>query len=177
MTALRTLILTPYMAPHRLGSWQDGVVLAVTSKVDVLEEYEAICSSPSVSLAIPAVVRLRKEIHANKRGVKFSRGNVYLRDGYRCCYCGVKFPPRDLTYDHVVPRSRGGQTTWENIVTADRRCNTLKDDRTPGEAGLHMHYQPRRPRVLPLTVPFLIDVAAMPPQWAPYVGAMQRAAG
>jgi 5-methylcytosine-specific restriction endonuclease McrA len=174
---LRTLVLTPWMSPHRIATWQDGVVLAVTGKCDVLEEYDVECASPSVCIQVPAVARLRKEIHANKRGVKFSRTNVYQRDGHRCCYCAPsvgRHPAKDLTYDHVLPRSRGGQTTWENIVTACRRHNTLKDDRTPAEAGLHMHFQPHKPRVLPMTAPFLVDLASMPEQWEPYVRAMVR---
>jgi 5-methylcytosine-specific restriction endonuclease McrA len=178
--SLRTLILTPWMQPHRLATWQDGVVLAVTEKGDVLEAYEAICASPSITLAIPAVVRLRKEIHANKRGVKFSRSNIYQRDGHRCCYCppsAGRYAPKDLTYDHVLPRSRGGVTDWTNIVTCCKSHNTKKDRKTPAEAGMHMHFQPYKPRVLPMTAPFLVDIASMPEQWGPYVHAMARAAG
>ncbi len=177
MTALRTLVLTPWMQPHRLASWTDGVVLAVTHKVDVLEEYEAVCSSPSVSLAIPAVVRLRKEIHANKRSVKFSRASVYQRDGYRCCYDGLRYAARDLTYDHVLPRSRGGRTDFANIVTACKPCNSRKDRKTPAEAGMRMFFQPYVPRVLPMTSPVIVDVDACPSQWLPYLGAAARAAG
>jgi 5-methylcytosine-specific restriction endonuclease McrA len=175
--SLRTLILTPWMQPHRLATWQDGVVLAVTEKGDVLEAYEAICASPSITLAIPAVVRLRKEIRASKKGVKFSRTSIYQRDGYRCCYDGKRYAPKDLTYDHVIPRSRGGATDWLNIVASCRPCNTKKDRKTPAEAGMHMHFQPYKPRVLPMTAPFLVDVASMPEQWGPYVHAMARAAG
>lgn len=170
MDKLRTLVLTPWMACHRLASWQDGVVLAVTGKGEVLDSYDVECASPSVSLQIPAVVRLVKEIHANKRGVKFSRANVYARDRYRCCYCSERFAPKDLNYDHVLPRSRGGATDWENIVTSCKTCNLRKDNHTPAEVGFKMHFQPFRPRVLPMTGPVLIDVASCPEQWVPYIG-------
>jgi 5-methylcytosine-specific restriction endonuclease McrA len=172
---LRTLILTPWMAAHRVSSWQDAVVLAVTHKADTLESYDVVCSSPSVSLQIPAVMRLVKEISASKRGVKFSRVNVYQRDGRKCCYCGLRFHPRDLTYDHVLPRSQGGTTDWLGIVSSCKPCNRRKGNRTPAQAGMRMHFQPYKPRVLPMTAPFLVDLAAMPEQWKPYLGAMLAA--
>ena len=174
---LKTLILSPWMAPHRIAHWHDAIVLAVTDKADTLESYDVVCSSPSVSLQIPAVMRLRKEMRATKKGVKFSRQNVYQRDRYMCCYDGKTYAARDLTYDHVIPRSRWAGdpakvTDWLNIVTACRQCNVYKDDKTPLEAGMRMHYQPFVPRVLPMTAPFVVDVARMPPQWEPYVRAM-----
>jgi 5-methylcytosine-specific restriction endonuclease McrA len=175
--SLRTLVLTPYMLPHRIASWQDGVVLAVTFKAEVLEAYDAVCASPSVSLQIPAVVRLVKEIRANKKGAKFSRQNIYTRDGYRCCYCNVKFYPKDLNYDHVVPRSRGGATTWENIATACIKHNLEKDNRTPAEAGMRMYFKPYKPTTLPTTSPVLVDLETAPVQWLPYLGRQTRAAG
>ena len=167
--SLRTLVLTPWFSPHRIAPWQQGVILAVTGKGEVVSDYDVECASPSVRLQIPAVVRLTREMHANKRGVKFSRANVYTRDGHRCCYDGKKYAPRDLNYDHVMPRSRGGKTDWENIVTSCKVCNLRKDDRTPAEAGMRMHFQPFRPRVLPHTSPVIVDVDTMPEQWAPYV--------
>lgn len=171
--ALRTLVLTPFGMPHRIAKWEDGVVLVVTGKGQVYDSYDVVCASPSISLQIPAVVRLIKEIHANKKGVKFSRSNVYTRDKFRCCYCGKKFHTSDLNYDHVLPRSRGGKTAWENIVTACRRHNTEKDDRTPAEAGLKMYFQPYKPAVLQHTSPVIVDVAHMPEQWRPWLGQMQ----
>lgn len=180
MTALRTLILTPWMLPHRIATWQKGVTYVVCDGAEVLEAYDVECASPSIRLQIPSVVRLVKEIRANKKGVKFSRENVYTRDGHRCCYCAPSVgrrPSRDLTRDHVLPRSRGGQTTWENIVTCCKPHNTQKDRRTPAEAGLRMHFQPHKPRLLPTTSPVLVDLAAAPPQWLPYLGSAARAAG
>jgi 5-methylcytosine-specific restriction endonuclease McrA len=176
--SLRTLVLTPWMSPHRIASWQQGVVAVLSGAADPIEQYEAVCASPSVSIQIPAVIRLVKEIHANKKGVKFSRANVYARDGQRCCYDGKRHPLRELNYDHVIPRERGGPTTWENIVTSCYACNSRKRNRTPAEAGMRMHFQPYKPRVLPMTAPFLVDVASLPAQWAPYVrGHTEAAAG
>lgn len=167
--SLRTLVLTPWMSPHRIASWQAGVTLVVLGKGEILEGYDVECSSPSVRIQVPAVVRLVKEMHANKKGAKFSRINIYTRDGFRCCYDGKKYAKHELNYDHVLPRSRGGKTDWENIVTSCIQCNLRKGKKTPAEAGMRMHFQPYRPRVLPMTAPFLVDVANMPEQWIPYV--------
>jgi 5-methylcytosine-specific restriction endonuclease McrA len=178
MTAdLKTLILSPWMAPHRIAHWHDAIVLAVTEKADTLESYDVVCASPSVSLQIPAVMRLRKEMRATKKNVKFSRQNIYQRDRYVCCYDGKQYAARDLTYDHVIPRSRwkgpvAEMTSWLNIVTCCKPCNTKKDSRTPLEAGMRMYYQPFVPRVLSMTAPFVVDVAKMPAQWEPYVRSM-----
>jgi 5-methylcytosine-specific restriction endonuclease McrA len=171
MRVLRTLFLSPWMSYHRIASWKEGVVEAVTGKVDVLEEYDAECASPSVVVQIPAVVRIRKEIRRNQKAVRYSRRNVYLRDGFRCCYCGDRFPERKLNLDHVMPASRGGVTSFENIVSSCAPCNSAKDARTPGEAGMRMHFKPRVPRVLPTTSPFLLAVDEIPEQWKPYIHA------
>lgn len=119
---MRTLLLTPWMAPHRVISWERSVVLVVLGKVDVLEEYDEVIRSQSYTLRTPAVVRLKKA-GAGKQAVRFSRINVYTRDGFRCQYCGEKKAMRDLNYDHVVARVRGGRTVWENIVTSCHACN------------------------------------------------------
>src|SRR5258708_40117906 len=115
------------MAPHSIATWQAAIVLLVTEKAEAIENYEATVSSPSVTFYVPAVMRLKKEISHTKRGLKFSRANIYQRDGYRCCYCGEKKTARELTYDHVIPRSKGGLTIWTNIVSSDKACNRKKD--------------------------------------------------
>lgn len=167
--SLRTLVLTPFMLPHKIVPWDRGVTLYVIGKADVIDTYDVVCNSPSVSFQMPAVVRLSKEFKANKNGPKFSRPNVYMRDRYHCCYCNKRFQAKDLNYDHVLPRARGGLTDWDNIVTSCYDCNLRKDDRTPAEAGMHMHFQPYRPRVLPTTSPVIVDVATMPEQWKPWI--------
>ena len=159
---MRTLLLTPWMAPHKIISWERAVVLLVLGKVDVLEEYDEEIRSRSLALRTPAVVRLKKAGATLKHAVRFSRINVYTRDGFRCQYCGEKKAMRDLNYDHVVPRVRGGKTVWENIVTSCYRCNSRKGNRTPEQAGMRMHFQPHRPRVLPMTQPLAVAIDTMP---------------
>ncbi len=165
----QTLVLNPWMSPHRIATWQDGIVLVVTDKVDVLEVHDETCSSERLTLQVPSVVRLRKTIAPFKKGVKFSKTNVFARDDYQCCYCGVRFDPRQLNYDHVLPRSRGGVTDWTNIVTSCFDCNNRKKrNRTPAEAGLRMHFKPYRPKVLPMSRPHL-RIANVPTAWRPYL--------
>jgi 5-methylcytosine-specific restriction endonuclease McrA len=139
---MRTLLLTPWMAPHRVISWERSVVLVILGKVDVLEEYVEEIRSQSLALRTPAVVRLKRVGTSIRQAVRFSRMNVYTRDGFRCQYCGEKKAIHDLNYDHVVARVRGGKTVWENIVTSCYACNDRKGSRTPEEAGMALRRKP-----------------------------------
>lgn len=96
---------------------------------------------------MPSVVRLRDYRRVPKRIQVLSRKNIYIRDGYRCQYCGMEFPARELTLDHVVPSSRGGPSRWENLVACCKSCNHRKGNRTPDEAGMKVLRIPR-----PLTI-------------------------
>ena len=166
---MRTLLLTPWMAPHKIISWERAVVLLVLGKVDVLEEYDVEIRSLTWALRTPAVVRLRKAIGAKKHAVRFSRINVYTRDGFRCQYCGEKKAMRDLNYDHVVPRVRGGKTVWENIVTCCYACNDRKGSRTPAEAGMTLLRKPFKPSSLPVMPVVRVMRSEMPQVWLPYL--------
>jgi 5-methylcytosine-specific restriction endonuclease McrA len=163
----RTLLLTPWMAPHKILPWQSAVTLVVLGKVDVLEEYDDTISSPSIELRTPAVVRLKRAIASMKRGVKFSRINVFTRDEFRCQYCGARKGMRELNYDHVIPRVRGGKTVWENIVTSCYACNDRKGHKTLEQAGMKLLRRPFKPRTLPMS--FLpLDLRKVPERWAGY---------
>src|SRR5271166_3029208 len=100
----RSLVLTWGEQPHRIVSWQRAVCMVVKGKVDVLRTYAAVVAAERMAVDLPAVVKLRKEVPRARRSVRFGRMSVYLRDGFRCCYCNERHPPEDLTYDHVVPR-------------------------------------------------------------------------
>jgi 5-methylcytosine-specific restriction endonuclease McrA len=163
-----TLILTPWMSPHKIVNWQRSMELLVGGKIDVLEEYDQIIRSASLSFSLPAVARLRKNIHGFKKGVKFSRVNVFTRDGFCCQYCGERKPARELNYEHVIPRAQGGKTEWENIVTACYPCNNRKGSKTPAQAGMTLRKKPVRPKTLPLTAPSW-DASKVPPLWLPYL--------
>jgi 5-methylcytosine-specific restriction endonuclease McrA len=164
----RTLLLTPWMAPHKIISWQRAVTLLYLGKVEVLEEYEEELRSSSWAMRTPAVVRLTKGRVSTKQVVRFSRVNVFTRDGFRCQYCGEKKPIDELNYDHVLPRVRGGQTAWENIVTSCYGCNDKKGSRTPEEAGMRLLRKPHKPKSLPLTPAFRLEPSRLPTLWQAY---------
>jgi len=101
-------------------------------------------------LQAPRVIRLVACDRGPRQGLRFNRRNVFARDGNQCQYCGHNFPTSELSLDHVVPRSRGGGTTWENIVCACVACNVRKGGRTPHEARMQMIRQPVKPKRSPL---------------------------
>jgi len=167
MTA-QTLLLTPWMIPHKIIPWQTAVTMTFLGKVDVLEEYDEDIRSPSLAIKAPAVVRLRRPLGGMKRGVKFSRINVFARDEFRCQYCGTKRPAHELNYDHVVPRVQGGKTVWENIVTSCYDCNSRKRGRTPEQAGMRLLRAPLKPKALPMTTVLPRHHGRIPEAWSPY---------
>jgi len=130
--------------PLSLWSWQDAVKAVFLDRVSVLSEYETRVRSPSVTMRLPSVIALKDYIPSARRPA-FTRFNVFLRDGFHCQYCGGRFPAHDLTFDHVVPRSRGGRTTWENVVTACADCNLCKGSRLPKECAMFPRSHPRQP--------------------------------
>lgn len=162
------------MHPHRVVSWQDTVCRLVDDEIEVLEttwdgqSFEV--SSPSLTLLVPSVARLKTPVPSHKKGVKFSRINVLTRDGFQCQYCGNRFPRRQLNYDHVIPRKLGGKTVWENIVTACYPCNSRKAGRTPEQAKMRLLKSPTRPKTLPLSMP-TIPILKAPEEWKFYLSA------
>ncbi len=129
--------------PLSTWPWQEVVKAVFLERVEVLAYYDHVVRSPSLELQLPSVISLRDFIDQD-RPPAFTRFNVFLRDGFECQYCGSS---EDLTFDHVVPRSRGGRTTWENITTACGPCNLRKGGRAPKEAGMAVHGRPFRPNV------------------------------
>ena len=127
--------------PLSLWPWQDAVKAAFLDRVTIVSEYEEVVRSPSTVIRIPSVVVL-KDYVAPQKQVAFTRFNLFLRDEFRCQYCGSK---GDLTFDHVVPRARGGITSWENVVAACGRCNLRKGSRSLKQVGFTLRRPPRRP--------------------------------
>ena len=113
-------------------------------RVSVLSEYDDEVHSPSMSMRLPSVIALKDYIPAARRPA-FTRFNVFLRDAFSCQYCGDRYPTPDLTFDHVIPRSRGGRTTWENVVTACGGCNLRKGSRLPRECRMFPRHAPIQP--------------------------------
>ncbi len=130
--------------PLSLWSWQDAIRAVVSDRVNVVSEYDRHVHSPRFSMRLPSVISLKDYVPCARRPA-FTRFNVFLRDRFSCQYCGLGFPTHDLTFDHVVPRSRGGSTTWGNVVTACSPCNLRKGSRLPREAGMTLLDRPQPP--------------------------------
>lgn len=164
----QTLVLDQGYQPHRVVSWQRAIVLVFGGKVEVVETYDIDVRGPSLSVKMPAVVRLVGRTRRPARRVRFSRMNVALRDDFTCQYCRTRLPLSRLTFDHVVPRSQGGRASWQNIVMACTPCNARKADRTPAQAGMHLRAPPEQPRFLPQVIPRL-DPRNVPAAWASWI--------
>jgi 5-methylcytosine-specific restriction endonuclease McrA len=130
--------------PLSLWPWQEAVKATFLGRVNVVAEYDTVVRSPTTTIRLPSVISL-KEYVAPTRKPAFTRFNVFLRDRFSCQYCGSRYPAEDLTFDHIVPRYRGGRTLWENIVTACTHCNMRKGNRDPGECGMRPLSQAGRP--------------------------------
>jgi 5-methylcytosine-specific restriction endonuclease McrA len=112
--------------PLSLFNWEDAVKAVVKGSHVVVAEYDQLIRSPSTVMRLPSVIALRAYVRPPAR-VAFTRFNVFLRDRFRCQYCGDQHLRSELTFDHVLPRADGGQTSWTNIVAACSPCNTRKD--------------------------------------------------
>jgi 5-methylcytosine-specific restriction endonuclease McrA len=132
--------------PLSLWSWQDAIKAVFLERVNILAEYERVVRSPSFEMKIPSVVSLKTYVRP-ARNPAFTRFNVFLRDRFECQYCGSD---EDLTFDHVIPRSRGGRTTWDNVVAACAPCNLLKGGRLAQHAGMFPRHPPHKPSVTEL---------------------------
>jgi len=127
--------------PLSLWPWQTAVKAMFLDRVDVVAHYEREVRSPTARLQLPSVIALKQYVKPSQFPA-FTRFNLFLRDQFCCQYCGS---PKDLTFDHVVPRAQGGRTTWENVATACAPCNLKKGGRTPAQAHMHLYTVPSRP--------------------------------
>ncbi len=165
---MQTLVLDQTYAPLEVVSWQRAVQLLFLNKAEVLEEYDRDVRSTFLVIKMPSVVRLLHRFRRHRKPVKFSRVNIYGRDEYKCQYCGVQRSIPELTYDHVIPRTQGGRTTWTNIVTACERCNTRKGGRTPTQAKMRLLKQPVQPTQMPVVM-IALSQRSVPDAWRDYL--------
>ncbi|MEI2386583.1 HNH endonuclease [Breoghania sp. JC706] len=129
--------------PLSLWAWQDAIKAVFLDRVNIVCEYDVAIRSPSFEMRLPSVVSLKTYIRPSKHPA-FTRFNVFLRDRFQCQYCGSR---DDLTFDHLIPRCRGGQTTWENVITACSPCNLRKSHKSCREIGMFPAHAPFRPTV------------------------------
>ncbi|MBW2056044.1 MAG: HNH endonuclease [Deltaproteobacteria bacterium] len=164
----RALLLNSTFMPLRIVSWKKAIILMALRKAEAIEVYDREIHTVSLSIPLPSVIRLFKFVRIGDQEVRFTRHNIYLRDQGRCQYCGRRFNLRDLTYDHVIPRARGGTATWENIVTCCRSCNLRKGGRTPKEAEMTLIRRPVKPKWLPI-LDVAMEIHRAPKSWRNYL--------
>lgn len=151
-----------------LVSWKKAVKKVVAGKAEVLAEQNSPLRSSHINSQKPAVIRLFK-YHRNYGYVKLCRGNIYARDQYICQYCGIKYRAENLTLDHVLPESRGGLSTWTNLVACCKGCNQNKANKTPQEADMPLLRKPFKPAWMPSVLVLSIKRGRIPKQWADWI--------
>jgi 5-methylcytosine-specific restriction endonuclease McrA len=167
---MQTLILDVGFQPTAVVPWTRAITLLFEGKVEVIHEHDAVVRSVTIELKVPSVVRFLRSIRGKKRSVKFSREGIFMRDHGQCQYCATKVSRSAFQYEHVIPRSQGGTTTWTNIVVACDACNQKKGGRTPAQAGMALRTQPVKPKSLPNVMRFTLTWATgMPPTWADFL--------
>lgn len=170
-----TLVLSRDYQPLAQVTWQDAFTYLLSGKAEVVEEYEdRVVHSAYQTWKIPSIIRfLTKAANLFRRGVKFNRQNVWVRDHGECQYCGDKVRRSEFTYDHVIPRAQGGKTVWENIVVCCIPCNQKKRSRAPEQAGMRLRHAPYRPKVLPgVSSEILSWHDGMPRSWKEWIGSV-----
>jgi 5-methylcytosine-specific restriction endonuclease McrA len=163
----QVLVLNATYEPMNVVSVRRAVLLILKEKAELVEATEAYLRSERVVVPVPLVIRLVYYVRISRRfSLPLSRRTVMARDHYTCQYCGAQPGKACLTIDHVLPRSRGGDTVWENVVTACGPCNRHKGNRTPEEAGMQLLQPLSRPRYLAIT---LLAGASAPQVWDKYM--------
>lgn len=170
LQSFRTLLLDSGCRPMCAIPWTRALVLDLNGKVDVMEYYDEVVRTPTDAWPLPAVVRLRQYLRLRRRAVALTRRNLILRDEGTCQYCLQQPLARELTIDHVVPRSQGGPTTWENVVLACGTCNRRKGARLPAQAKMPLLREPTRPTFLATTHKALVSTDT-PAEWEDYLRA------
>jgi 5-methylcytosine-specific restriction endonuclease McrA len=164
--AARVLILNASFEPLHVCSVKRAITLLMQEIAERVLDDDRVLRSPTRVVPVPSIIRLRRYVRRPiRQRVAFNRKNVFRRDDHTCQYCGTR--GNDLTLDHVVPRSRGGPTSWENVVACCRDCNASKRDRTPAEARMHLRRSPNAPAFM-----FTSAYGLLPdvhPAWLPYL--------
>ena len=168
------LFLDADWQPLRVEHWTRAITDVFLGRVEVVEySRDRTIKAVSRDVPMPAVVRLLRRFRRGHIAIRFSRVNIFNRDGFTCQYCGEQKMTEDLTFDHVLPRSAGGMTSWQNIVTCCVPCNRQKANRTPEQAHMELRRRPSKPSYLP-TVTVKMNPRQVPEEWRPYWTATLR---
>jgi 5-methylcytosine-specific restriction endonuclease McrA len=163
----QVLVLNQNYEPLNITNARRAITLVYLGKAYMVERDSRVYHSARVTIDLPSVVRLAYYVRRPLPELKLSRRSIFARDSHTCQYCGAQGRP--LTVDHVIPRHRGGDTDWKNLVCACTRCNNKKANRTPGEAGMSLIRQPRRPKYTPYISFSKFVAACQNEQWQPYL--------
>jgi len=158
------LVLNANYSPMTVCSAKRAITLYFLDKIDVLSNYKDTIQSPSISLSLPSVIKVKTYIKNHNMAVEISRKNILVRDNNTCQYCGKH--GGSLTVDHIYPKFRGGQDTWENLVGACKECNQKKGERTPDEANMPLLKIPKRPNRIHYFQRYVKDRQR---DWRPYL--------
>ena len=146
MMDMKALKLDSAYRPLEVIDAIEALVMCIVGKALAVETYEQKISSPSKSFDLPAVIVLKTVVKFRLTTVACNRSNIIWRDSNQCQYCANHFPDDKLTMDHVIPKSRGGTNSWENLVAACRKCNQKKGSRTTKESGMYPLKKPIKPK-------------------------------
>ncbi len=165
----KVLVLNADYTAMSIVTVPKAFLLVYLSKADMVAESEKdVLRTINAEYPLPSVIRLHRYVNIPYKGVMLNRQNIFRRDGNRCQYCGS---PEHLTLDHVVPKSKGGKSTWDNLVAACRNCNSNKGHRSPEEAKMPLKSKPFRPSFLM----FLRDCSGpLDAIWVPFLGAKEK---
>lgn len=164
MTSGQVLMLNQDYQPLSICSLRKSMLLLFLDKAEMIHNNPSRkVRTVSSSYQYPSVIRLKKYAHVPFKRIVLTRKNILKRDRNRCGYCGGH---EDLTIDHILPKSRGGEDSWENLVTACNRCNNKKGNRTPDEAGMPLRVVPYRPHNVMFLRNFSTSIAD---DWKPYL--------
>lgn len=178
------LVLNADYSPMGIIDWQKAIIWSYryiygkTNQIEILEYYtDDYVSGVNGKIELPAIIKTTRYFKLNSSHVNFSRKNLFIRDNYTCQYCGVQYPIAQLTYDHVIPKSKWKEerspTCWTNIVTACKKCNINKGNRTPVQANMPLKSQPYIPRKSPKYLPVYNHLSIIgrhiPDTWRTYI--------
>jgi len=161
----KVLVLNSDYTPLNVTNMRRGFILVMKGKAEIVKEDVNKIVTTIGDFAKPIIIRLLNYIGYRNKGIKVNRKRIMKRDGFECGYCGSK---KNLTIDHIIPKSRGGGNTWDNLVTCCSRCNTIKDDRTPNEAGMNLKVKPYQPSIFSSVISDEVET-----QWTLYKKSFQ----
>lgn len=161
---MAVLVLNYDYQPIHITTWKRAVILILKQKAEVIEARpDRKLRTVRAEYPFPSIIRLLRYVPVPYKHIPLTRQNIFRRDGFRCGYCGTS---HNLTIDHIVPRSQGGDDTWENLITACESCNRRKGNRTPQQAGMQLLIRPRRPHYLLF---WLRGAEEIDTSWRPYL--------